>query len=56
MKTWNVPTIEELDVNQTAFSFSGNVDDGYYDGGISGLDNDFSVENKNDGDPVDQLS
>ena len=33
MKTWKNPTIEELDVNQTAYSISGNsADDGFYNG------------------------
>lgn len=33
MKTWNKPTIEELDVNETAFSVSGAYsDDGFFNG------------------------
>ena len=33
MKTWKNPTIEELDVNQTAYQISGNTaDDGFYNG------------------------
>ena len=57
MKKWNAPSVEELNINETAHNWLGNSWDGGYigDGHISG-----HLEYKQPGDgsqnPTDQLS
>lgn len=57
MKTWQNPSFEELDVKQTQFGFSGNVDDGFSNGltGETGMDYDPG-EMDDSNDITDQLS
>ena len=57
MKSWKTPMIEELDVNQTAFEFSGNsTDDGFYNGitGELGMWDDPGKQSTDD--MIDELS
>lgn len=61
MKKWNAPSVEELNINETAHNWTGIYRDGGYigDGIISGHLSWDNSEGKPEGDsknPADQLS